>query len=302
MMVERTGRIFDIQRYCAHDGPGVRTTVFFKGCHLRCPWCHNPEGLNLQAELLWNASACIHCSSCESVCPHAAIQKVGDRKTVSSDCDTSGQCVEACPSNAWEIKGKQVTVSDLMAEVEKDRAYYDETGGGVTVSGGEPLLQADFVADFLAECQRCGIHTAIETCGDVPWPSLEKVLRYTNLVLYDIKHLNPSVHRSLTGVSNERILENFRRLRQEIGTPTIVRIPVVPACNDSEDNLRATAEWVAEMNPLFVNLLPYHPYGESKYESVGIPYRLPGTLAPSPEQMGRLQRIVEENGLSCIVN
>ncbi len=257
----------------------------------------------MKPETVWREKSCIQCQACHSVCPSGAISLSGSRKVVDRErCDLSGHCVEACPTASFEILGKWMSAGELLPEVQKDRPYYEETGGGVTVSGGEPLLQSEFVAEFLAACRDADLSTAVETSGEVPWENLARVLPFTSLLLYDLKHMDSEMHRKWTGVPNERILENLHRVRKEVGTPVIVRIPVIPGCNDSEENMRQTVAEVQPLSPLAIHLMPYHGYCESKYEMLGTRYPLQGTPSLSQEELKNHQQIVEDAGLACVIN
>lgn len=250
------GRIFNIQRYSIHDGPGIRTIVFLKGCYMRCAWCCNPESQHYDIETM---------------------NENGREKTVGSD----------------------VGVGDLMPEILADLPYYRRSGGGVTLSGGEVLAQADFARDLLRACKEAGLHTAIETAGSLPYSEIEKLLPYLDLVLMDIKHMDARKHKEYTGVSNERILSNARTLA-ESGTPLIIRTPVIPGFNDSESEIRAIAAFAASLPGVEEHhLLPYHRLGSVKYESLGRPYALDEILPPSRERMEYLLSVAETAGLHC---
>lgn len=257
----------------------------------------------MKPETVWREKSCIGCGACNSICLSVAIGLSASRKFVDRElCAVSGNCVEACPTASFEILGKWMSVSELLPEVEKDRPYYEETGGGVTVSGGEPLLQSEFVAEFLAACRDADLNTAVETSGEVPWENLARVLPFTSVLLYDIKHMDSEMHRRWTGAPNGRILENLRRARKEVGTPVIVRIPVIPGCNDSEENMRQTVAGVQALSPLAIHLMPYHGCCESKYEMLGTRYPLRGAPSLSQEKLETHQKIAEDAGLPCLIN
>ena len=262
--------IFDIQRGSYVDGPGIRTAVFFKGCHMRCLWCHNPEGQDPEPELMFYADKCIGCGKCREVCPNGL-----------AFCDACGRCELYCPRDARKVSGRVKSAEDVMAEIRKDRLYYEASGGGVTFSGGECMLQIDFLAELVKTCHREGIHTAVDTAGDVPWEYFERILPYTALFLYDLKSLDPEKHVSLTGVSNERLLENLRRLSDESTAGIILRIPVVPGAN--EDELPAMAEFSRSLRLSSVELLPYHTLGEHKYPALARESR--SFRVPSADEM-----------------
>jgi len=269
------GVLFDVKRFALHDGPGIRTTAFFKGCRLSCSWCHNPESQNSRPELMFREERCVGCGTCVSACAVRAISiRDGLAETDRTACTACGECVAACAADARAIAGETWTVERLLKEIEKDLLFYDESGGGVTLSGGEPLVQASFAASLLAECRDRRIHTAVDTCGDAGWEDLERVARATDLFLYDVKHVDGGRHRELTGVSNERIVENLRRLDDE-GCALWIRYPVIPDLNDANGDIAALGELVAGLKAVeAVHLLPFHRGGERKLERLGRPSRL----------------------------
>lgn len=253
------GLIFDIKRYAVHDGPGIRTTVFFKGCPLTCVWCHNPEGKSREPEIMWSKERCIQCKSCQDVCNTHAISNtlVLDREK----CTLCRKCVEVCPAQALQIVGKEMTVTDVMNEIKKDIIFYDESKGGVTFSGGEPLMQPDFLFQLLRACTNQGIHTAVDTSGYAPLDILLKISAHTDLFLYDIKVINDKMHKKTTGVSNTLILENVKKLPQH---KVVVRFPLVPGVNDHERDIKALGAFVSSVHVKEVNILPYHKAGIEK--------------------------------------
>jgi pyruvate formate lyase activating enzyme len=267
-----SGIIFNLQRYSIHDGPGIRTTVFLKGCGLKCMWCQNPESQHLRPEVFLNRSKCGACGVCVEACPRGANSIVDggcaiDRKK----CDGCGACAQACPNGARTIMGRWATVEEVMSEVVRDKRFYTTSGGGVTLSGGEPTHQHQFAAGLLKACKAQGFHTAIETCGDVSWPVLEGLLNHLDLVLFDIKHLDAEKHRSGTGKPNGTILDNARKVAR--CKPMRVRVPVIPGFNDTAEDLKAITRFAREeLGGVEVDLLPYNRMGESKYEFLGRDY------------------------------
>lgn len=247
--------IFEIQRLSTEDGPGIRTTVFFKGCSLACTWCHNPESISARPEVHWIASRCIGCGTCAALCPEGALTRDVDGVTIHRGrCTSCGQCAAACPSTAMERIGTRWRLDDLVAEVRKDRAYFTSSGGGVTASGGEPGLQAPFLGVFLQALRQEGIHTAVDTCGCYPDHALEAFLPFTDLLLYDLKTIDPARHLALTGRSNDAILANLRaigsRLASGRNTPTLwIRTPVIPTATATEDAIAGVGRWLADHLP-----------------------------------------------------
>ena len=266
-----TGRIFDIKRFALHDGPGIRTTVFLKGCPLSCGWCHNPEGISRERELMLRPGRCVRCYACLAACPAGALTKgpAGDIAVDRSKCDRCGLCVETCLSEALEIVGRDISVPELLAEVEKDRVFYEQSGGGVTFSGGEPLLQPEFLAEALSALRARGLRTAVDTSGFAPSAVLERIASLTDLVLYDLKVLDGTKHLETTGVENTLILENLRRLAS--GPASVwIRIPFIPGVNNDQGAVERTVDFLASLNSIKrVHLLPYHRGGDAKGGRVG---------------------------------
>jgi len=277
------GLVFSIDRFVAEDGPGVRTTVFLKGCPIHCAWCHSPQSIPGTPQLLFYASRCIRCGACVKACPHGAqLISSEDRVILWNICEDCGQCAEACPAGALVIEGKWLTVDQIVDVVKRDMVYYNNSGGGVTFSGGEATFQPNFLTACLKACKELEIHTAVDTCGVVSWPVLETILSYTDLFLFDLKHMDSDTHKKLTGTGNELILRNLRNLssRQK---PIWIRIPLIPGCNDSDENLRATADFVKPLAGVEkITLLPYNDATSAKYGFIGKEYTLEGTV-PHPD-------------------
>jgi len=301
-----TGKILNIQRFSTEDGPGIRTTVFFKGCPLRCVWCSNPESQEREEEIAHRDSLCIGCGTCMEVCPARAIEAWPESEGLGvsidrSRCTRCGECVKACVHGAMITYGSTMTVGEVFAEVMKDSSYYKTSGGGVTASGGEPLMQADFVAELFRQCRRMGIHTALETSGYGSRDACMTVCREADLVLFDLKVLDPAEHKRLTGRTNEVILRNFEWL-VESGVPVRVRVPVIPGENDDAANIKAIAGYVAESDhDIQVDIIPYHGYGEGKYLMLGREYELSGLSRPNDHYLENIAKIFEDRGLVCSV-
>ena len=296
----RLGLIFNIQRFSIHDGPGIRTVVFFKGCPLRCRWCSNPESWNEYPEIVASDLRCTRCGRCQQVCPvNAIVVDQTARRLDRAICNLCLKCADVCPTGALAVTGRWMTIDDVMQEVAADDLFYQNSGGGVTLSGGEPLLQWEFALDLLKDCKERGFHTAIETSGYADWAVLEQVLQYTDLVLYDIKHMDPAKHREGTGKTNELILENARKAAAK--RRLWVRVPLIPGYNDSEENLQATAGFAREIGAGRVSLLPYHVWGKSKFEKLGRRYTMDDVPLPSNEHVEHCRKIVEDGGVRVAV-
>lgn len=296
---EFSGWVFNIQRFSVHDGPGIRTTVFLKGCPLRCLWCCNPESQRREPQIVFHRERCIHCDVCLIVCPQLALEvdTEENRRWVQERCDLCGQCVDECFAGALEQIGRLVTVGEVLAEVEADRRFYEQSGGGVTLSGGEPLAQPEFSQGLLQACHRQGIHTAIETSGHGPWDAWSELLPHLDLILYDLKETDPERHEELTGVSNRLILENLRRLART-DKKLIVRRPVIPGYNDSPESIHAMAGLVRSLGTIEeVNLLPYHRFGRTKYDLLGREYAMDDQPSLEEGELVQLEEIVRSYGL-----
>jgi len=302
-MDEIKGLIFNIQRYSVDDGPGIRSTVFLKGCPLSCPWCSNPESQSREPEIFHRDISCVSCGKCVSVCPQQAIS-LKEEKGIRIDrgrCVACGACKRICPRSAVQFMGEEKTVPEILKVVLKDRDYYANSGGGVTLSGGEPLAQPEFAAALMKALREAGIHTCLDTTGFAPRESLDLVLPYTDLVYFDLKHMDPDEHLRVVGVPNDLIHENFRYIIGR-GIPVTVRIPFIPGFNDSDENIEATARFVSALLPGGdVGLLPYHRYGMGKYDALDREYPMGDLDAPTEESTARAKAIFESFGLKCIV-
>jgi len=294
-----TGIIFDIKKYAIHDGPGIRTTVFFKGCPLHCLWCHNPESISPEPELSYYQSRCTACYTCVDSCPENAISKA--ERTIIIDrekCTACGECVQICPSDALEIIGKKVSVNEVIKEIEKDIPFYDESGGGVTFSGGEPLMRADFLKTLLDKCTEMEIHTAVDTSGYVPFGTFEKIMNNVNLFLYDLKLIDNNKHKKYTGVSNSLILKNLIKLDKR-GCSITIRIPLIPGINDSDGDIKDFIEFILSLKKTNeINILPYHRGGAAKHKRLGIADHLKITSSLKEEKIEIIKRKFEEKGLT----
>jgi pyruvate formate lyase activating enzyme len=290
-----TGTVFNIMRFSINDGPGIRTTVFLKGCPLACPWCHNPESVQREQEVVLRGDRCIGCGECVDACSQHAIAKVDGQVTTDRTlCTRCGDCVSRCYADARELVGKEWTTEEVMREILLDRVFFDESGGGVTFSGGEPFLQHDFLESLLHACRQHGIHTTVDTTGCTSVSILERIAPLVDLFLYDLKMMDDARHREYTGVSNLPILENLRRLiRWE--KRVIVRIPVVPGVNDDEHNIRSSGEWLASLGTVLeVHVLPYHASGTEKYSRLGKPYALDTLRSPDHDSVARIVKELQK--------
>ncbi len=293
---QKRGLVFLIQRYSIHDGPGIRTTVFLKGCPLRCPWCQNPESWDAHPELMSRDARCILCGRCVESCPHQALEIVSKQRKIDwARCTHCFECVPACPTGALDRVGQYLTGDEVMKEVEKDDVSYYRSGGGVTLSGGEPLLQEEFTHALLKTCKERGLHTALDTCGHARWSALERVLPYADLILYDLKHLDPKLHREQTGQSNSLILNNLRKIppHQKVW----LRIPLIPGFNDSPEFLKRAGVLAKKCKVGKVSLLPFHKIGEGKNRQIGKEYRCKGIKPGSRESIQRAREIIASFGV-----
>ena len=293
------GIVFDIQRFALHDGPGIRTLVFLKGCPLRCVWCSNPESQSHNPQLIFYPDKCIGCGACVQVCPAGAVQVENDTiRYIRENCTNCLECTKNCPSLAREKCGELFTVDRVVREVVKDVKFYKKSGGGITLTGGEPLYQAEFAAALLKACKERHLHTALETTGYGIWRDFSDVLIYTDLVLFDIKHMNPDIHKRLTGVDNKLILNNMKKVaRMKIALTA--RLPLIPGLNDSISNLNQTAEFIKGLETITeLHILPYHKLGIYKYGLLAESYALGDLDKPGDDEVEKITVLFERHGLN----
>jgi pyruvate formate lyase activating enzyme len=297
-----TGVIFDIKKFAIHDGPGIRTTVFFKGCPLACRWCHNPEGIAPAAQRIYRPERCIGCGECIQVCPRKAIRQTAEGMIADlSKCDLCRTCAAHCPSEAVEIVGQKVTVAEVVRQIEKDVAFYDESGGGVTFSGGEPLMQPEFLLELLDACGDLDLHRTVDTTGCADERLLLKVARRTDLFLYDLKLMDDEKHRQYTGVSNERILANLTRLAQN-NARIQVRMPVIPGINSDAENIAKTADFIHSLGRVeHISLLPFHDSAGGKYRRLGMQFISEHMQPPAADLMQGIAARLEKSGLKVTI-
>lgn len=296
------GMIFDIKKYSINDGPGIRTTVFFQGCPLSCQWCHNPESRPFKPVLMYRANRCVLCGECVEVCLQHAITINGHVTTDWSLCQGCGVCAEVCYNGARVLSGYEASVEQVMSEVLRDRLFYEGSGGGVTFSGGEPLLQHRFLLNLLLACRNRDLHTVVDTSGYASWETLNNIREGVDMFLFDLKMMDEERHIQYTGVSNKLILSNLKHLAETSSAITI-RIPLIPGINDGEENLRASAEFIRTLpNITGVELMGYHDLAAAKYQSLGLEYPLKDISTPDRDQLRRSAGILERSGLNVKIN
>lgn len=292
------GVVFNIQRYSLHDGPGIRTIPFLKGCPLSCKWCSNPESQSPQPEIMFQKNNCVSCGKCLTVCKYGALSKENSYFIDREKCVACGACANVCPTNALILKGMKMTVWQVVQELQKDESIYRRSGGGITISGGESLSQPQFTRELLRACKEKGWHTAMETTGMASKEAIDSVIPFVDLALTDIKAIDPAVHHEMTGVDNRLILENIIRISYI--TNAIVRIPVVPGVNDNVTAISDIVEFTKLMKGIdVIHLLPYHNYGENKYNLLGRVYPMGNTASPPQDKIELLKREIEKKGIAC---
>lgn len=296
-----TAKYIDIKKFAVHDGPGIRTTLFLKGCPLHCKWCHNPESISFDKQLSYLSTKCIGCGECVTVCPTSS-HSISENGHIFNrqGCIGCGACEEACLADALKLYGKEITVEEAYDVIMEDKSFYDNSGGGATISGGEPMMQADFVAELFKKLRESGVHTAIDTCGYVKYSEYEKVIPYTNMFLYDLKHIDSDKHKAAVGKPNELILENLLKL-DKTGIDIEIRIPFVPGINTDEETVRGMAEFMSRCKHITrVKVLPYHSLAGSKYESLDMENTLPRVDSPSDEMLDWAADIISSYGVNAI--
>ena len=290
----QTGKIFDIKKYAIHDGPGIRTTVFFKGCPLSCCWCHNPESIPPTTQRLYRKERCIGCRECVEACPEDAIEACEQGLNWnSSECVFCGTCAGICPAEAVELIGQTMSVDEVVAEITKDNVFYDESRGGITISGGEPLMQPDFLMALLDACGKLELHRTVDTSGHADTQTLLEAATRTDLFLYDLKHMDPEKHARFTGVTNELILTNLELLSRQ-GAEIVIRFPVIPGFNSDPENIDQTGAFVASLPGVRrMNILPYHCAATAKYKNLGLKIKTSDIEPSSHEFLESVARRLE---------
>ena len=295
-----TGTIFNIQKFCVNDGPGIRTTVFFKGCPLNCVWCHNPESKKAVPEVFYNASKCVKCGKCMAKCEHNAHSFSEECHSYDrTKCTVCGKCCDMCPTEALEVAGYEISADDALKDVLKDKVFYENSGGGMTLSGGEPMMQFEFALELMQKAKENGLHTCMETCGFADSEKYREIAQYTDIFLFDYKITNPDDHKKYTGVSNEKILNNLYML-DGMGKNMVLRCPIIPTINDTDEHLSAIAQTANKLkNILEVNIEPYHPLGSGKSEMLGKEYILKDLTFPEEETVkGWIEKVQSKTSVT----
>lgn len=298
---QKTGTVFNIQKFSLHDGPGIRTIVFLKGCYLACRWCSNPESQKPEPEVFYQQNNCLHCGRCVKACPQQAIDPAREGLIDRQRCDGCGVCAEVCPAGAMILAGKTMTVEQVMEELRKDEVHYRRSGGGITLSGGEALAQPEFAAELLAACKARGWHTAMETTGIAAKKVLDRVIPLVDLVLLDIKTFFRDRHEQFTGYPNDVVLQNALYL-SEIAKNVAIRVPVIPGFNEDDKSIYSIALFAKHMKNISrLHLLPYHSYGKNKYALLGRQYGMIDISTPGDSRMQDLKNMVENTGVKCVI-
>ena len=295
--------IFDIKRYAINDGPGIRVVIFFKGCNLHCAWCHNPESITAKAEKMYSPAKCIKCGSCVESCPENAIALESEGIVTNFNlCVVCGKCADVCPTKAIEMSGKRMSVSEIMDIIEKEQIFFDQSGGGVTFSGGEPLVHTKMLLELLDECGRRGIHRAVDTAGNVSTGTIFEVAKRTDLFLYDLKMIDAGLHLKWTNERNDKILFNLKAIA-EAGTHIIIRIPLIGGVNDTDENIEQTARFIADLtgDKKKVHLLPYHNIAQNKYMKLGKSDDFENLQAPGKEAIAKAIAKFAEFGINASI-
>lgn len=299
------GIIFNIQKFSINDGPGIRTVIFFKGCPLRCTWCSNPESQESNLQILWDEKKCLHCNTCVKSCPNFAMKNIDGKITANQKiclgvgvCSEQGICIEKCPAQALKVEGEKKSVEEILKIVMQDIDFYEESGGGVTLSGGEATMQPEFAIELLKALKEKNIHTSIETTGFTSPEIFKRIIKYLDLILFDIKHWDEEEHKKKTGVSNLPILKNMKYAIDE-GKEVLPRLPVIPNYNNSLDDAKKFVERLKEVGAKKIQLLPFHQFGENKYHMLGRIYDFTDVKALHAEDLQDFQKIFKDNGIDA---